>query len=154
MSHSLLRGLTFDSGLFRRVRKLKALIGGRLLAMRTGCGRTALGNFRSVRPKRIVKKSVGLRFNLTVAECSIAVRAVQSPVRHRNFLAMAGSPPSIMPKLTTKECLISNIAVQFASRRLLDRVATVIYDLLLELSVYFVNDGNDIRQQFNEVQLS
>src|ERR1700719_3171536 len=154
MSRTLLRERTFDSGLFRRVHKLKALIGGRLVAMRTGCGRTALGNLRSVRPKGIVKKSVGLRFNLTMAECSIAVRAIQSPVRHRNFLAMAGSPPSIMPKLSTQECSRSNIAVHFAFRRIIDRVATITYDLLLELSVYFVNDGNDIRQQFNEVQLS
>jgi hypothetical protein len=76
MSRTLLRGQTFDSGLYRRVHKLKALIGGRLLAMRTGCGRTALGYLRSVRPKRIVKKSVGLWFNFTVAEYSIAVLAV------------------------------------------------------------------------------
>jgi hypothetical protein len=82
MSRTLLRGRTFDSGLFRRVHELKALIGGRLVAMRTGCGRTALGNLRSVRPKRIVKKSVGLRFNFNMAEYSIAVPAVQSPLRH------------------------------------------------------------------------
>ena len=30
---------------------------------------------------------------------------------------------------------------------ILDRVAAITYDLLLELSVHFVNDGNDIRQQ-------
>ena len=68
--------------LFRRVHKLKTLIAGRLLAMRAGYGRTALGNLRSVRPKRIVKKSVGLRFNLAVAEDFLAILAIQSPLRH------------------------------------------------------------------------
>jgi hypothetical protein len=56
------------------------------VAMRTGCSRTALGNLGSVRPKRIVKKSVRLRFNFTVAEYSIAVLAVQSPLRHSGTL--------------------------------------------------------------------
>ena len=75
-------GLRTASGLFGRVYELKAPIGGRFLAMRAGYRRTALRNLRSVRPKRIVKKIVGLRFNFTVAEYSIAVVAVQSPLRH------------------------------------------------------------------------
>jgi hypothetical protein len=67
---------------FRRVHQLKSLVGARLLAVRTIHNCAVFGNFRSVRPKRIVKKSVGLRFNLTVAEYSIAVLAVQNPLRH------------------------------------------------------------------------
>lgn len=45
-----------------------------------GC--TSLGNLGPVRPKRIVKKKIGLWLNSAVAKYSIAVLAVQSPLGH------------------------------------------------------------------------
>ena len=56
--------------------QLKSFVESRLVAVRTDRLETALGNFRSVGPKLVIRKCVRLGVNLTVAEYSVAVLAV------------------------------------------------------------------------------
>jgi hypothetical protein len=63
---------------------LKPFIESRLVAVRANGLQTALGHFRSVRAKFVIRKCVRLNVNLAVREYPIAVLAVQSPLRLRH----------------------------------------------------------------------
>jgi hypothetical protein len=63
---------------------LKPFIESRLVAVRTNGLETALGHFRSVRPKFVIRKCVRLNVNFAVREYLIAILAVQSPLRLRH----------------------------------------------------------------------
>ena len=66
-------------------RQLKSLVKSRLVTVLTNYVQTALGHFGSIRPEFVIRKRVGLNVNFAVAEYSIAVLAVQSPLRLRHF---------------------------------------------------------------------
>jgi hypothetical protein len=73
------------NGVGRTKRQLESFVAPRLLTIRAPGAETAFGNFRSIWPKFVIRKSVRLRINVAVSEDSIAVLAVQSPLslRHR-----------------------------------------------------------------------
>ena len=56
-------------------RQLKSFVKSRLVTIRTNRVETALGNFRSVRPKFVVRKGVRANVNFAVAEYSVAILA-------------------------------------------------------------------------------
>ncbi len=89
---------------------MKPFIESRLVAVRTNGLETALGHFRSVRPKFVIRKCVRLNVNFAVREYPIAILAVQSPLRLRHpvtFWRGQVSLSPIMPKLNGLKMLKS-----------------------------------------------
>jgi hypothetical protein len=78
------KGLSKVHSVDRTKRQLKPFVKAGLVTVRTDRFKTPLGNFRSVRPKFVIRKRVRPNVNLAVSEYSIAVLAVQSPLGLRH----------------------------------------------------------------------